>query len=78
VLGFHELRAQVVGEVIQGDLHVVVKDGISVQEGHAIARAVEAALETLLPSADFTIHVDPASATAYPPPKADPGAPPRV
>jgi ferrous-iron efflux pump FieF len=78
VLGIHEVRAQVVGEVIQGDLHVVVKDGIPVQDGHAIARAVEAALETLLPNSDFTIHVDPASATAFAPPKADPGAPPQA
>lgn len=56
----HDLRARYSGPRIQVELHVVVDPDISVREGHAIAKAVEARILDEVSDVERVItHVDP-------------------
>ena len=56
----HRLRLRNLGGVIVGDVHVRVDSGITVQEGHAIARRLETrALAAVAGLEDLVIHVEP-------------------
>ncbi len=57
----HDLRVRTSGGVYQMEMHVVVDGGLTVRQGHAIAKAVEECLHQDFPDlAQVIIHVDPA------------------
>jgi cation diffusion facilitator family transporter len=60
VLQVHDIRTRFIGSSIQLVLHIVVNGGISVREGHAIAKEVEHRLiQDIEEVIDVEIHVDP-------------------
>lgn len=60
VLQVHDIRTRFIGSSIQLVLHIVVNGGISVREGHAIAKEVEHRLIREIEEViDVEIHVDP-------------------
>lgn len=60
VLQVHDIRTRFIGSNIQLVLHIVVNGGISVREGHAIAKEVEHRLIREIEEViDVEIHVDP-------------------
>ena len=62
VLDIHDLRARTSGGLHQMELHIVVDGGLTVTEGHRIAKAVESCLaEEVVDLDQIIVHVDPAS-----------------
>ena len=62
VLDIHDLRARTSGGLHQMELHIVVDGGLTVTEGHRIAKAVESCLAEEVADLDqIIVHVDPAS-----------------
>jgi cation diffusion facilitator family transporter len=60
VRGVHDLKVRGSGGRYHMELHVVVDGGLSVRQGHAIAKRVEACLQDEEPLVEqVTIHVDP-------------------
>lgn len=60
VLQVHEIRTRYIGTSIQTDLHVIVDGGLTVREGHDIARDVEARLiHEIDEVVDVVVHVEP-------------------
>jgi cation diffusion facilitator family transporter len=60
VLGVHDLRARSSGGLFQMELHVVVDGGLTVTQGHRIAKEVENCLiEELENVEEVIVHVDP-------------------
>jgi cation diffusion facilitator family transporter len=60
VLQVHDIRTRYIGTSIQADLHVIVDGGLSVREGHDIARDVEARLiREIEEVVDVVVHVEP-------------------
>jgi divalent metal cation (Fe/Co/Zn/Cd) transporter len=60
VRGVHDLKVRASGGRYHMELHVVVDGGLSVRQGHAIAKRVEACLVDEEPLVEqVTIHVDP-------------------
>lgn len=65
VLEVHDLKVRTSGGIYQMELHVVVDGGLTVRQGHAIAKEVEECLRQDFPDlAQVIIHVDPARAEA--------------
>lgn len=61
VIDVHDLKARTSGGLVQLEVHIVVDGGLSVTEGHAIAKEVEACLLAEVDQVlQVTIHVDPA------------------
>jgi cation diffusion facilitator family transporter len=60
VVGTHDLRVRTSGGLYQMEIHIVVDGGLTVSEGHKIAKAVEGCLVEDVGNFDrITIHVDP-------------------
>jgi cation diffusion facilitator family transporter len=60
VLQVHDIRTRFIGTSIQADLHIVVNGGLTVREGHDIARDVEARLiRDMDEVVDVVVHVEP-------------------
>lgn len=56
----HEIRTRYIGTSIQADLHIIVDGGLTVREGHDIARDVEARLiREIEEVVDVVVHVEP-------------------
>ncbi len=56
----HDLKVRASGGRLQMELHVVVDGSLSVHQGHAIAKEVEACLKKDLPRVErVAIHIDP-------------------
>jgi cation diffusion facilitator family transporter len=65
VRGVHDLKVRGSGGRYHMELHVVVDGGLSVRQGHAIAKEVERCLAREEPLVEqVTIHVDPARGVA--------------
>ena len=61
VIDMHDLRARTAGGLHQMELHIVVDAGLTVTEGHRIAKAVESCLAKEVAGLDqIIVHVDPA------------------
>jgi cation diffusion facilitator family transporter len=58
-LQVHDMRTRRSGRVTFVEFHLVVPGTMSVGDAHDICDRLEAALETALPGADVTIHVEP-------------------
>jgi cation diffusion facilitator family transporter len=60
VLQVHDIRTRYIGTSIQADLHIIVDGGLTVREGHDIARDVEARLINEIDEVvDVVVHVEP-------------------
>lgn len=60
VLQVHEIRTRCIGASIQTDLHIIVDGGLTVREGHDIARDVETRLKNAIEEiVDVVVHVEP-------------------
>ena len=59
VAGYHKLRARRAGSRRYVDLHVQFRSGTSLEQAHALAHEMRAAIEAELPAADVLIHVEP-------------------
>jgi cation diffusion facilitator family transporter len=60
VVGMHDLRVRTSGGLYQMEIHIVVDGGLTVSEGHKIAKAVEGCLIEDVGNFDrIIIHVDP-------------------
>ncbi len=58
----HRLRTRQAGKHRYIDLHLVVRDDMTVEEAHQLCDAIERDIQKMLPNADVTIHVEPESA----------------
>ncbi|EYB66694.1 cation diffusion facilitator family transporter [Deinococcus phoenicis] len=58
-LEMHDLRTRHAGRMTFVEFHLVVPGEMSVQEAHAICDRLEDAIQTELPGASVTIHVEP-------------------
>jgi len=58
----HQIRTRQAGKHRYIDLHLVVKDNMSVEEAHQLCDEIEREIKRELPNADVTIHVEPESA----------------
>ncbi|MCS7254225.1 MAG: cation diffusion facilitator family transporter [Armatimonadota bacterium] len=58
----HRLRTRRVGKHRYVDLHLVVRDGMTVEEAHKLCDEIEKDIRQALPNTDVTIHVEPESA----------------
>lgn len=60
VLGVHDIRVRTSGGLYQMETHIVVDGGITVIEGHGIAKAVEKCLLDEIEDIDrIIVHIDP-------------------
>jgi cation diffusion facilitator family transporter len=60
VLQVHDIRTRWIGTSIQADLHIVVDGGLTVREGHDIAKDVEGRLiREIEEVVDIVVHVEP-------------------
>jgi cation diffusion facilitator family transporter len=60
VLQVHDIRTRYIGTSIQADLHIIVDGGLTVRQGHDIARDVEARLTRDIEElVDVVVHVEP-------------------
>lgn len=55
----HDVRTRAAGQATFIDFHLVVPGAMTVEDSHAICDRVESALETTIPGAVVTIHVEP-------------------
>ncbi len=61
VIDMHDLRVRTLGGLYQMEAHIIVDGGLTVKEGHRIAKAVESCLGEDIENLDRVIvHVDPA------------------
>jgi divalent metal cation (Fe/Co/Zn/Cd) transporter len=60
VIQVHDIRTRYIGTSIQVDLHLIVDGGLTVREGHDIAKEVEARLiDKIEELIDVVVHVEP-------------------
>ena len=59
VAGFHKLRARRAGARRHIDMHVQFRAGTTLEDAHATAHALQAAIEKRLQEADILIHLEP-------------------
>ena len=59
VAGFHKLRARRAGTRRHVDMHVQFRTGTSLEDAHATAHALQAAIGKRLQEADILIHMEP-------------------
>jgi divalent metal cation (Fe/Co/Zn/Cd) transporter len=55
----HDVRTRSAGQATFIDFHLVVPGSMTVEASHAICDRLESALETTIPGAVVTIHVEP-------------------
>ena len=55
----HDVRTRSAGQATFIDFHLVVPGAMTVEDSHAICDRLETALETTIPGAVVTIHVEP-------------------
>ncbi len=58
----HHIRTRQAGKQRYIDLHLVVRDDMTVEEAHQLCDEIERDIQKALPDADITIHVEPESA----------------
>lgn len=58
----HQIRMRQAGKHRYIDLHLVVRDDMTVEEAHQLCDEIEHEIRQELPDADVTIHVEPESA----------------
>lgn len=58
----HRLRTRQAGKQRYIDLHLVVRDDMTVEDAHRLCDEIEHDIRKALPDADITIHVEPESA----------------
>lgn len=58
----HRLRTRQAGKHRYIDLHLVVRDDMTVEEAHQLCDEIEHDIRQVLPNADVTIHIESASA----------------
>ena len=67
VLGQHDLKVRSAGGIYQIQVHVLVDGGITVEEGHHIAKNVEQCLyDQIVDTGDVIVHLDPQSTSTHP------------
>ena len=66
MVGYHKLRARRAGARRYIDLHVQFRDGTTLEDAHALAHRLRAAIEAEIPDSDVLIHVEPEGATRAP------------
>jgi cation diffusion facilitator family transporter len=64
----HAVRVRQSGPHYFVDLHVTLDGGQTLHAAHELTERVEQAVQTILPGADVTVHPEPTSAVADPPP----------
>ena len=57
-IDFHNLRTRHAGGTLHVDLHMGFRQGISLEQGHAISHELKAKIEGALPGAKVLIHVE--------------------
>ncbi|MBM2825378.1 MAG: dimer protein [Dehalococcoidales bacterium] len=57
--GFHEMRTRKAGSQRFIDLHLMLPRNVSIEEGHRMCDHLEHDIESRLPNANITIHVEP-------------------
>jgi cation diffusion facilitator family transporter len=62
MVGYHKLRARRAGARRYIDLHVQFRDGTTLEDAHALAHKLRAAIEAEIPDSDVLIHVEPEEA----------------
>jgi cation diffusion facilitator family transporter len=60
VLGIHDLRTRMMGDLIVVDVHLEVDGNLNVRQGHDIAVAAQQRVKQSLPVLHVMIHIDPA------------------
>jgi cation diffusion facilitator family transporter len=66
MVGYHKLRARRAGARRYIDLHVQFRDGTTLEDAHALAHRLRAAIEAEIPESDVLIHVEPEGAAHAP------------
>ena len=59
VLGYHALRTRRSGSQRYIDLHLVMNKDVSLQQAHDVCDMIETEIDSSLPGANITIHVEP-------------------
>jgi len=59
VLGYHALRTRRSGSQCYIDLHLVMNKDVSLQQAHDVCDMIEMEIDSNLPGANVTIHVEP-------------------
>jgi cation diffusion facilitator family transporter len=57
--GCHNIRIRPSGPTLFVDLHVLADGGLSLAQAHALTEAIEAAIASVAPGADVTVHAEP-------------------
>ncbi|MFW9920614.1 MAG: cation diffusion facilitator family transporter [Candidatus Thorarchaeota archaeon] len=58
---FHDLKTRRQGNLVLADVHITVKDSLSVRNAHDIIDALEVQLREVSPHIIMTVHIDPES-----------------
>lgn len=59
VLGFHQLKTRKTGDLVLADVHLEIDGGLTVKEGHEIARQAKLNVVSKLEVLYLMVHVDP-------------------
>lgn len=59
IMGYHRLRTRRAGAQRHVDVHVMLKDTLSLARAHAIAEEMEQAIRRALPNVDVVVHAEP-------------------
>jgi cation diffusion facilitator family transporter len=66
MVGYHKLRARRAGIHRYIDLHVQFRSGTTLEDAHALAHTLRAAIESEIPASEVLIHVEPEGALRDP------------
>ncbi len=61
IIEFHDLKTRRQGNVVLGEVHITVRDSLSVRAAHDIIDKVERELKEVAPHIVLTVHIDPES-----------------
>lgn len=56
---YHKLRSRKAGSYRHIDVHILVEDGLSLLEAHALTEELEDQIEAILPNSEVMIHTEP-------------------
>lgn len=59
LVGFHKLRVRETGNSLQMDMHILLPNGISLEEAHDLAEHLESDIKGIFPSSVVVIHMEP-------------------
>jgi cation diffusion facilitator family transporter len=59
VKGYHKLRTRQAGAQRHVDVHIMLEDGLTLSEAHAIGEEIERAIRKTLRNLDVVVHVEP-------------------